>query len=213
MSQKIKIIFLHSSMMCKYNSAEYNTLPGSSDCEPDKIFGNAGNLFIQSLNFHVNVITDIGKMNDGTVGTLSCISKLYACSVNFSDCCVGPWERKSRMGECNTGRSDCEAGRWDREAGGWDREAGGLDCEAGRWDCEAGGWDCEAGRWDCEAGGWDCEAGGLDCKAGRWDCEAGGLDCEARGWDCEARGLDCEAGGLDCEAGRWDCEARISDRV
>ena len=46
---------------------KYNTLPASSDCEPGKIFGNARNLFIQPLNFPVNVITDIGKMNDGTV--------------------------------------------------------------------------------------------------------------------------------------------------
>ena len=110
--------------MRKYNSAEYNTLPGSSDCEPDKIFGNAGNLFIQSLNFHVNVITDIGKMNDGTIGTLSCISKLYACSINFSDCCVGPWERKSKMEECNAGRWDCEAGVLDCEAREWKVSAG-----------------------------------------------------------------------------------------
>ena len=97
MPKKIKIIFLYSSMMRKYNSAEYNTLPGSSDCELDNIFGNLKNLFIQPLNFQVNVITDIGKMNHGTVGTLSCISKLYAGSINFSDCCVAIRKRKSRM--------------------------------------------------------------------------------------------------------------------
>ena len=145
MPEKIKISFRYSSMMRKYNSAEYNTLPGSSDCEPDKIFGNAGNLFIHSLNFHVNVITDIGNMNDGTVGTLSGIPKLYANSVNFSDCCVGPWERKSKMGECNAVRLDCEAGV--------------LDCEARVLDCEAGRCDREAGRCDGHAREWNVHAG------------------------------------------------------
>ena len=96
-SGKVKTIFQYSSIMRGYNSTGYNTLPGSSDFKPDKIFGNPGNLFTQSMNFLVNVILIIGKMNDCTVRASGCISKLYAGSINFSDCCVAIRKRKSRM--------------------------------------------------------------------------------------------------------------------